>query len=213
MSTDLDKDHKTWLGELTLELRLLDVSGRDAGDAVASAREFLADSGAPAAEVFGDAREYAVALGLAPAPGAEESTRRGVLVALVGLVGFAAVAWAAGPAWRGEDFELSAATAVLLGLIVVLVLATPRYFSTVLRAAPWKVVLGMVGVLALQVLISFALDDVAVVEVPALPVAVVGSVLLLGNAVWWHWEGRDGGDPLREPLGPEPVCPASNGWR
>ena len=59
MTNDLKQDHRAWLDELTLELRLKDVGGRDIGDAVASAREFLSDAGVPAREVFGAPRVYA----------------------------------------------------------------------------------------------------------------------------------------------------------
>lgn len=40
-----ETQNAAWLDSLAIELRLIDVSGVSIGDAVASAREFLADSG------------------------------------------------------------------------------------------------------------------------------------------------------------------------
>ncbi|WP_101523311.1 hypothetical protein [Nocardioides houyundeii] len=200
MTTDLDKDHKAWLDELTLELRLKDVSGRDIGDAVATAREFLRDSGTSAEEAFGSPREYADALALAPAPDAERGVRRAVLGGLLVLLGFFAVVYAGGPAWRGESVELDASTVALLLLAALLVLLIPRYLSTVMHAAPWRIGLGAAVVFAVQVLIAFTLGDVTVASLPALPIALVGAVVLVGEV---GWLARQDDDPLQDPLEPQ----------
>lgn len=55
MKTTMTDD--AWIEYFTVELRLRRVSGPAIGDAVASVRELLADSGEGAEEAFGPARE------------------------------------------------------------------------------------------------------------------------------------------------------------
>lgn len=199
MTTDLTKDRQRWLDELVLELRLLDVSGREIGDTVASAREFLVDAQVPAEQAFGTPREYAQELGLpAGAPGA--GVGRTVLFAAVDVLGFLALAFAGGPAWRGERFDLDAGTAVLVASVVVLVLLTPAMLSVVLRAAPWKIALGAVAFFAGQVAVVFWLGDVRLASLPAWPVAGLGLAILIGSLVRAWITREELADPVREPL-------------
>lgn len=199
-TADLQQDHQRWLAELTLELRLLDVDGHRIGDAVATAREFLADAGVPAQEAFGTPREYAAELGLASTPERQRDLRRTVTYAAVDVLGFLAFAFTGGAAWRGDEFDLDAGTAVLVVSVLVLVLLTPRLFSPVLRAAPWKIVAGTVALLGLQVAVLFALGDVELLALPAWPVATLGLLVLVASLVR-AWVTRDElDDPVVEPL-------------
>lgn len=82
-------DDATWFDEFTIELRLLAVPGSDIGDALASAREFLADAGTSAQECFGSPRSYAAELRLStiPQPAVNGVGLRAGL-GLLGLIGF-----------------------------------------------------------------------------------------------------------------------------
>lgn len=206
MTADLQKDHQQWLDELALELRLRNVGGRQIGDAVATAREFLSDAHVPAEDAFGSPRTYAEELRLLPTGDDDDSLRRTVLHAAVDVLGFLALAFAGGAAWRGERFDLDAGTAVLVATVLVLVLLTPRLLPTILRAAPWKIFAGAFGLLAFQVAVLFPLDDVDLVTLPAWPVAAFGLLVLTGSVVR-AWTARDElEDPIVEPLDEEPVA-------
>ena len=70
-STDIRSnaiDDATWFDEFTIELRLLGVRGDAIGDALASAREFLADSGTSALECFGSPKRYSASRSSANRP-------------------------------------------------------------------------------------------------------------------------------------------------
>lgn len=201
MTVDLTKDRQRWLDELVVELRLLDVDGRAIGDAVASAREFLVDAQVPAEQAFGSPREYAQELDLRP-QARGDGLRRTVVVAAVDVLGFLAFVFAAGPAWRGERFDLDTGTAVLVLTVIVLVLLTPRMLPVVLRATPWRIGLGAAAVFAFQVAVVFQLGDVRLVSMPAWPLAVLGMVVLIASLVR-AWRTRaELDDPVVDPLGP-----------
>jgi hypothetical protein len=199
MNTGLHASSKAWLDELTVELRLRDVSGRDIGDAVASAREFLTDTGTPAEDAFGPAREYADALALEPVPDASAELRRSVVGGLAGLLGFFAVVFATPDALRREDLFLSVGTLVLAATAVILLLAAPVYLKHIVRSRVWKVLLVVVVIFAVQIFAAAAFGAVAVAWVPALPVVLVGGVLLVGAALWAQFR-TPLADPVREPM-------------
>lgn len=200
MTVDLTKDHQRWLDDLVLELRLLDVDGRAIGDAVASAREFLDDAQVPAEQAFGSPREYAQELDLRPLAGGD-GLGRTVVLAAVDVLGFLAFVFAAGPAWRGERFDLDAGTAVLVLTVIALVLLTPKMLPVVLRAAPWKIGLGVATVFAFQVAVVFLLGDARLASMPAWPLAVLGLVVLVASLVR-AWRTRaELDDPVVDPLG------------
>lgn len=58
------KTNDAWLEELTLELRMREVSGAAIGDALAQVRAHLAESGESAEEAFGTPEQYASELNL-----------------------------------------------------------------------------------------------------------------------------------------------------
>lgn len=202
MSTELRENHQRWLDELVLELRLLDVSGREIGDAVASAREFLLDAGLPAEQAFGSPREYAAELGLAAGAG-DAGIGNTVLFAAVDVLGFLAFVLAGGAAWRGDRFAVDAGTAVLVTAVVAMVLSVPWLLPVVLRAKPWKIGVGAAALFAVQVAVVFLLADIELIGVPAWPVAALGLAVLVVSVVR-AWRMRDElEDPVVEPLGKE----------
>jgi hypothetical protein len=142
---------KKWFDEFVLELRLQQVYGRAIGDAVASARELLADTGQSAEEAFGSARDYAASLELPRAP-QYEWMRTALWPAMVGLLAFllftqAAAAWA-----LSEPLLFSPAQLALIAAPVVAIALLPLYVAALVRRI-WAVIAlvvfgGLAGFLA-----------------------------------------------------------------
>jgi len=150
---------KKWFEEFIVELRLRDVLGRSIGDAVASARELLADSGQSAAEAFGPARVYAASLEL-PRESGKGWASRGLWSSLLGLGAFLLFVQA-GTAWaQSEALLISAAQLALLAAPVVLIAFMPLYLQAAIRR-PW--------LLILLVVIGGALGFLASVVAPTTP--------------------------------------------
>lgn len=202
MDTDLNTTNNAWLDQLILELRLRDVAGDDIGDAVASAREFLADSGASADETFGTPGGYAEALGLAPADSASRGLRRTLIHSLIGLLGFFGVVQAAGPALRSEQLDISVSLVALVAMAVLLLLLTPLWLGPLVRAKPWKAVIVVAVIFAVQITIALSFGATILASVSALPIALVGSLLLIGTALWGQFRTDASADPIVDPLVP-----------
>ncbi|MGY1550714.1 hypothetical protein ACW5CM_02890 [Microbacterium sp. A588] len=145
---------KKWIDEFIVELRLRDVLGSSIGDAVASARELLADSGQSATEAFGPARVYAASLELPREPGRGWASR-GLWPSLLGLAAFLLFIQA-GTAWaQGEAILISPAQLALKAAPVLLISFLPLYFRAAIRRL-WLLVLlvvtgGVLGFLAAAV--------------------------------------------------------------
>lgn len=145
---------KKWFDEFIVELRLRDVLGSSIGDAVASARELLADSGESATEAFGPAGAYAASLEL-PRESGKGWASRGLWPSLLGLVAFLLFVQA-GTAWaEGEPILISPSQLALLAAPVFFIAFLPLYFRAAIRR-PWLLVLmvfigGALGFLAAAV--------------------------------------------------------------
>lgn len=142
---------KKWFDQLVMELRLRQVHGSAIGDATASARELLSDSGQQAEEAFGPARDYAAALALPSAP-KHDWVRKALWPSLLGLLAFllfnqAVVSWT-----RSELLLVSPAQLALLATPVVLIAFLPLYLDAVIRRI-W-VCIGITSVCALAGLLS-----------------------------------------------------------
>lgn len=135
---------KKWFEEFIVELRMRDVLGSSIGDAVASARELLADSGQSATEAFGPARLYAASLEL-PREAGKGWASRGLWPSLLGLVAFLLFIQA-GTAWaEGEAILVSPAQLALLAAPVLFIACLPLYIQAAIRR-PWLLmVLVFVG--------------------------------------------------------------------
>lgn len=123
---------KKWFDELVMELRLRQVHGSAIGDTVASARELLGDTGQPAAEAFGPARDYAAALELPAAPG-HDWVRQALWPSLLGLLAFLLFNQAVAAWTQREVLLVSPAQLALLATPVVLVALLPLYLDAVVR--------------------------------------------------------------------------------
>ena len=130
---------KKWFDELTVELRMRDVFGHAIGDAVASARELLIDTGQSAEEAFGPARAYAASLDLPRGSGRDWVTR-GLWTSLFGLLAFFLFVQAVG-AWNQDELLLiTPAQLVLAAALGGLVALSPLYLLAAIRR-PWLLVL------------------------------------------------------------------------
>lgn len=198
-----------WLDQLVLELRLLDVSGADIGDAVATAQEFLADSNQTATDAFGPAREYARSLNLPSVAGAQADVTRAIITGLVSLVGFFAVLFAAPAALAGNAVEVRLSQLALAALALVLLSLAPRLFRLIARFGLRKLVIAGMLLFGVQVTLDLSLRHVVLFEMPGLPVALVGGAVLLGAALWATIRERGESDPV---VGPMEAPVVATGW-
>ncbi|WP_104177225.1 hypothetical protein [Cryobacterium sp. Y50] len=136
---NVTSSNKKWFDELTLELRMRDVFGHAIGDAVATARELLLDTGQSAEEAFGPARAYAASLDLPRGSGHDWATR-GLWTSMFGLLAFSLFVQTVG-AWTQEELLLiTPAQLVIAAALGGLVALLPLYLAAAIRR-PWLLVL------------------------------------------------------------------------
>lgn len=125
---------KTWIDLFILELRLRRVPGAAIGDAVASVRELLADSGQSAEDAFGPAREYAASLDL-PTMNPKQQALKTVLLPVLGLFAFLVFALASTAWFAGNAVLLSVPQALVLSipLLLTVLFSFPFYPRAVVR--------------------------------------------------------------------------------
>jgi hypothetical protein len=204
---DRDTENEKWLEGLTIELRLLDVNGTRIGDAVGTAREFLADSGALAEESFGSARHYAAALGL---PASKEATKRvlgAILRSGLGVLGLMALTQTVLPLTHQTDVTVGLGVLLITVVVLAIIPFLPRLFPTIIEAtlSHGKVRAFVEGAAAslvvtlVFVLISLWSADRIVFSVPALPVFIVAVVLLIAPPLWAQFQHSDQVDPIVPP--------------
>ena len=193
-----DRAAKRWFDDFVLELRLQDVPGDVIGDAVASAREFLADSGGIPGEVFGPARAYAESLDLPRSP----QTRTGIAALLVptclGLLGFSAVAAAVSSTDGSVQVTLPGLLIALTGL--ALAACAPLLLGFFVRGPMWRGAGSMMIIFTLQVLIGVLARDLVLFTLPALPTALTGGLILLSTSLWGQFRKGVTDDPIVEPM-------------
>ena len=136
---NLTSSDKKWFDELTVELRMRDVFGHAIGDAVASARELLIDTGQSAEEAFGPARAYAASLDLPRGSGRDWVTR-GLWTSMFGLLAFSLFVQAVGAWIQDELLLITPAQLVLAAALGGLVALLPLYLLAAIRR-PWLLVL------------------------------------------------------------------------
>ena len=200
---DRDIENEKWLEGLTIELRLLDVSGAAIGDAVASAREFLADAGTSAEESFGSPKRYAAELDL-PAV-ATAKTNEAALTTGIGVIGLVVFGQTSFPLAGGDD-DLAVRVWMLVSLVAMALMLPliPRVIPVLLRARSRPLVVGMIfaGIVfggAGPVLLSVWWGQAVLFTVPALPVAIGAGILLVVPAIWNQVRHNLSDDPILEP--------------
>ncbi|WP_119697731.1 hypothetical protein [Microbacterium halotolerans] len=172
----------TWIEQFTVELRLRRVRGQAIGDAIASVRELLADSGQGAEEAFGSAREYAASLDL-PAMSAREHAVRSMLLPVLGLFTFLIFVLAS-VAWFDQAVVLISMPQLMLLAVPVLLtvmFAFPFYPRAVFRKrwlpAALFIVVGLASALAM--LVAPASASAAWLIFSALPPLVGAAAVLV----------------------------------
>ncbi|MBP2412111.1 hypothetical protein JOF48_000910 [Arthrobacter stackebrandtii] len=210
---------RKWVDELTLELRLKDVSGRSIGDALATVQEFLADSGQAPQEAFGTPREYAARLAeeMMPAGGKANGTGLGASVTLstTSLAAFLIFSAALSPWLKGTDLLVAGWQLASLAVLVGLVLALPFYLNFMVRhwwalvAVP--VIGGAAGVLSAILAPDTPTDALLVLPPAPVLLATVGVMVALsivGTAIAL----REAPDPVTGPLDPAPAKTLAARW-
>lgn len=197
-----DRATRRWFDDFTAELRLLDVPGDAIGDALASAREFLADSGGTPTEVFGDPHEYAQSLDL-PRDRISPSAWVALLVpSCLGLLGFFTVTAAVSASDAGVRVTLSGLVLPLTALVGTA--CAPLLMSFIVRRPMWLVALSGGAFFALQVGLGFLAGGIVLFTLPAVPLALAGGALLLSTSLWGQFRKGVTDDPVVEPLSARP---------
>ncbi|WP_125777298.1 hypothetical protein [Antribacter gilvus] len=202
---------RTWDENFLLELRLLGVSGRRIGAAVAEVESHLAESGESAPEAFGDAKEYARSLGLSADPEQSGFSVRTMLLVFGEILLFSWVVTAAFGVVRGEPMTVT--VGALLGVLVVfgLVLLAGHLADRFLRwlvehpvAAVFLFVLAVAVPTGVVAAVAAVLPDglfrSEVLTAPAVPALVAGLALLLGGGILWVRHLRRLADPVTTPF-------------
>ena len=200
-----DKATRRWFEDFTVELRLLDVPGASIGDAVASAREFLADAGGTPGDVFGDPREYALSLELPRSRTSPAALAALLVPTCLGLLGFFGVAAAVGSADASVEVTVSGFMLVLTALLVAA--CAPVLLGFIVRRPIWQAVLAGGTFGALQVLAALLAGDVVLFALPALPTALIGGMLLLATSLWGQFRKGPAADPILDPVTGPPHRP------
>ncbi|NYD67555.1 hypothetical protein [Agromyces atrinae] len=171
MKTTMNND--TWIDLFTLELRMRRVPGAVIGDAVASVRELMADSGQSAEEEFGPARQYAASLAL-PVMGIRQQALKTVFLPVLGLFAFLVFSLASTAFFNDDLLLLSVPQALLLAVPILLTVMFSFYPRSVLRLRWFPVILVLVagGSGALATLFSPSSPADAWLVISALPLMI-----------------------------------------
>lgn len=196
---------KTWIDLFIVELRMRRVPGAAIGDAVATVREHLADSGQSAEEAFGPARDYAASLDL-PAMSPRHQALKTLFLPVLGLFAFLVFALASTAWFAGEPILLSVPQALLLSVPVLLTVlfSFPFYPRAVLRQrwlpVPLVLTAGLSG--AAAAFMAPETEGDAWLVLSPLPILVVTMVVLVAfSVVGTITTLRSGdGDAIVEPL-------------
>lgn len=193
---------KKWIDDFILELRLREVHGEAIGDAVASVKELLADTGQAPEQVFGTPRSYAnqLDLPLVENAGFDPRATIGFGIGVLALLIYSPAMWAH---FEGKPLGYSLPQLLLL-LVPVLVVATiPLYVEKLIRKI-WIIFPLLALCSGAAVASSFmapATTEEAWLQVEALPVAAIAAVILVATAVWdIRKSTRIPEDPVIDPL-------------
>lgn len=196
---------KTWIDLFIVELRMRRVPGPVIGDAVASVREFLADSGQSAEEAFGSARNYAASLDL-PTMKARHQALKTLFLPVMGLFAFLVFALASTAWFTGNPVLLSVPQALLLSVPVLLTVlfSFPFYPRAVFRQRwlPVPLVLSAGVASAIAALIAPSTEAEAWVVLSPLPllIATMTALVVLSVIGTITTLRSNDGDEITEPL-------------
>lgn len=220
---DLQADNKDWLDLFVIELRLLEVSGTNIGDALASTQEFLFDSGQRADEAFGTPQQYAAALGLPTMPQAKAPLNGDHLRSCMGVIGLLLITQAVVPLAHGEKVGFGPTVLVIFGgvifVVVLLPLLVPVVIRFALRKGRWSLAVaillgGAVGAMlgGSLPLLDLWLGSQPLFRVPALPLVLVAGILVVAPALWNQLRHGPVEDPIVDPVRPRPAGAVNPRW-
>lgn len=193
---------KKWIDDFILELRLREVRGDAIGDAVASVRELLADSGQSPHQAFGTPHHYAeqLELPLVESPGINPGS---TLVPAVGVLALLIYIPAVGAFFEGEPLGYSLPQVLLFTIPLLLVVTLPLYINWMLRH--FWVFFALLGLSIASAVVSAFFKPAAGttpwLQVDALAVGVVSGLVLLATTAWGIRDSaRTPNDPIVDPL-------------
>ncbi|PYI37878.1 hypothetical protein CVS30_13140 [Arthrobacter psychrolactophilus] len=195
--------HKKWLDELTLELRLNDVSGKSIGDTLATVEEFLADSGQSPEEAFGTPRRYAAELAGGSVRPFRKDMRRTLALGTTSLVLFLVFSAALTPWLAGGQLFIGGLQLIFWVVLAAIVVALPLYLPFLLRHF-WAVLAvpligGTFGVFS-AILTPDTADD-ALLSIPPTPVLLISvGLLIFLSTIGTVLNLREKPDPVIHPL-------------
>lgn len=185
---------KAWRDDFILELRLRSVNGQAIGDALMTVETHVAECGESAYEAFGEPKAYAgeIASVTAAAGHGWVVSARTVAGSLLGLLGML-LSVAAFTGWlEGEPVEVT--TGVLVGLALVILLASTAFFTATLRLLSehrW-IVLPVPALIVGALVGLFVLLEEPLFELSVTAVAAAGVVLLAASlALSWAEQPAD----------------------
>lgn len=203
MNTQAPTDRRTrsWLDDLTIELRLRKVRGEAIGDAVTSVESHLAESGESATEAFGTPREYAESLEFTPDQYTQSSARSwasALAPVVTGLLGMT-LAVEAAPALRdGHDVEVTWGRLGALAALALVVFAVVRLLGPILRQPITSSI--AFGALVVAIGMMPVLFDATAFTMPVLVAAVLAAGLLAASVVTAYRLRRVPADPVTDPV-------------
>ena len=204
MTTNIrSAENEKWLESLTIELRLQGVNGTRIGDAVATAREFLVDSGEAAADFFGSPQHYAAELNLPATPELAQGVRDALVRTGFGVLGMFALVESVVPLMNDERLTLGPVVLFIYLFALVLIAFLPSLVPVMARMRRRGVIIGTVTAALLggtiPALLALWAGDLVLVTLPALPVVIVGAVLLVAPALWGQLRHSLADDPIVAP--------------
>lgn len=208
-------NHKKWLDQLTMELRLNDVSGKSIGDALATVEEFLSDSGQSPEEAFGTPREYAAELSGGAIKPIKKDMKSTVSLSTANLVVFLVFSAALSPWLEGTRLLLGGWQLTAVAFLAALVLALPLYLTFLLRhfwaliAVP--IVGGAAGLLTAMLTPKVAGD--AFLDLPPVPVLIISAGLMIALSLAGTVTAlSEAPDPVVSPLDTATTVSTKDRW-
>lgn len=182
LTTDYPHLDPAWGEDLLVALRVREVSGARIGQILAEADAHCAQTNESAPEAFGPASQYAARLDF---PGQDRApvpvTRSTIGMLGAQLVGAALTTLGGNALIEGTQVQVRAADLLVAGLVLLATWVAYRRLEQLLRHA----VLGALamGLTCAAFLLVFLWGGPRLAELPAMPAALAGLVLLCGPAV------------------------------
>lgn len=194
---------KQWMDEFILELRLREVRGDAIGDAVASVRELVTDSGQDPLSAFGPPREYADGLELPRVSQAGRTSWNDILAPAIAVLAFLVYSPAVWAHFGGTGLGYSMPQLLLLLVPAFTVACLPLYFNRAVRN-PW-ILMTVIGLsVAAAIAASFfapVAGEAPWLEADALSVCLVAGLIMVATAIWGAISSlRMPDDPIVDPL-------------